>query len=38
MDIRFWRIVELIALGLVAGALLRVLHRTLQEMKGWPVP
>jgi hypothetical protein len=36
MNIPFRRIVVLIALGLVAGALLRLIHRALQEMKGWP--
>src|SRR5215218_6385721 len=36
MDIPFRRIVGLIALGLVAGALLRLIHRALQEMKSWP--
>jgi hypothetical protein len=36
MNMPFRRIVGLIALGLVAGALLRVIHRALQEMKGWP--
>jgi hypothetical protein len=36
MDIPFRRIVGLIALGLVAGALLRLIHRALQEMEAWP--
>jgi hypothetical protein len=36
MGMPFRRIVGLIGLGLVAGALLRLIHRTLQEMKGWP--
>jgi hypothetical protein len=36
MDIPFRRIVGLIALGLVAGALLRLILRALQEMKSWP--
>jgi hypothetical protein len=36
MDIPLRRIAGLIALGLVAGALLRLIHRALQEMKGWP--
>jgi hypothetical protein len=34
MDIPFRRIVGLIALGLVAGALLRLIHQILQEVKG----
>jgi hypothetical protein len=34
MDIPFRRIVGLIALGLVAGALLRLIYQTLQKMKG----
>src|SRR5918998_111020 len=36
MDMPFRRIVRLIALGLLAGALLRLIHRALQEMQGWP--
>jgi hypothetical protein len=36
MDIPFRRIVGLIALGLVAGALLRLIHQALQKMKAWP--
>jgi hypothetical protein len=34
MNIPFRRIVGLIALGLVAGALLRLIHQILQEVKG----
>jgi hypothetical protein len=36
MDIPLRRIAGLIALGLVAGALLRLIYRALQEMKSWP--
>jgi hypothetical protein len=36
MDMPFRRIVGLIAMGLLTGALLRLIHRALQEMKGWP--
>src|SRR5215204_30095 len=34
MEIPFRRIVGLIAMGLVAGALLRLIHQALQKMKG----
>jgi hypothetical protein len=34
MDIPFRRIVGLIVLGLVAGALLKLIHKALQKMKG----
>jgi hypothetical protein len=36
MNIPFRRIVGLIALGLVAGALLRLFSQVLRNMKGWP--
>jgi hypothetical protein len=36
MDIPIRRIVRLIATGLLTGALLRLIHRALQEMKGKP--
>ncbi len=36
MDMPFRRIVGLIALGLVAGALLRLISQVLRNMKGWP--
>jgi hypothetical protein len=36
MDIPFRRIVGLIALGLVAGALLGLINQVLRNMKGWP--
>jgi hypothetical protein len=36
MDIPFRRIAGLIAMGLLTGALLKLIHQALQEMKGWP--
>jgi hypothetical protein len=36
MEIPFRRLVGLIALGLVAGALLRLIFQALQKMMGWP--
>jgi hypothetical protein len=36
MNIPFRRIVGLIALGPVAGALLRLISQVLRNMKGWP--
>jgi hypothetical protein len=32
----FRRIAGLIAMGLLTGALLKLIHQALQEMKGWP--
>ena len=36
MEMPFRRIVGLIAMGLLTGALLRLIHQALQETKGWP--
>jgi hypothetical protein len=36
MDMPFRRIVGLIVMGLLTGALLRLIYRALQEMKSWP--